>query len=230
MGFASLYPSYKIYRLRRSDWLSSDCPPQPQSPERTDDALRHEDDDEHEQDAVDGVGGADEVGAEPDPQAFGEREREQRADARTQHRIDPARDRREHDLQRHRDARDRLRVEIHEILAVDRATQRGQRRTDHGDAYLLAHHVDADGGSRILVLADGFQRLAADAAIDLAPDDEPEQPEHQRYEIEVNLLGELQRVPGMADRLLRKAERAAGDVARRDQRQQHDLAQRQCHQ
>jgi len=31
--------------------------------------LRHEDDAEHEQDAVDGVGGADVIGAEPDAQA-----------------------------------------------------------------------------------------------------------------------------------------------------------------
>ena len=156
--------------------------------------------------------------------------RQQRADRRPQQRIDAAGDGGEHDLQRHRDARHRLGIEIHHVLPVDRAAERGQRRADDGHAQLLAQHVDADRGGGILVLGNRLERLAADAAVDQPPDAEPGQPQHERDAVEIALLGKLQRVPGMADGLRREAERAAGDVARGNERQQHDLAERERHQ
>ena len=94
-------------------------------------------------------------------------------------------------------------------------------------AQLLAHHVDADGSGGAFILRDGVERGAPLADVDEMPDDDAEHPGHERDSVEVRLLGKLQRVPGVPDGLRRHAERAAGDVARRDDRQQRDLAQRQ---
>ena len=94
-------------------------------------------------------------------------------------RIDPADDRREDDLQRHRDARNRLGIEIHQVLPVDRAAERGQRGADERHAQLLAHDIDADRCCGVLVLRDSLERLAADAAVDPVPDHKPDQPEQR---------------------------------------------------
>src|SRR5438132_1104528 len=83
------------------------------------------------------------------------------------------------------------------------AGARGQRRADDGDAQLLAHHADADRGCGLLVLRDRFERLAGDAAVDRAPDQEAAEPHDERDAVKVPLVGELQRVPGMAGKLLR---------------------------
>src|SRR5262249_9234957 len=44
-------------------------------------------------------------------------------------------------------------------------------------------------GSRLLVVGDRFKRLAADAPIDPAPDEQPEQPDEQCDPVEVNFVG-----------------------------------------
>src|SRR5580704_12199310 len=64
----------------------------PDALEDADDAARHEDDAQNEQNAVDGIGSADEIGAEGDAQAFVERDRQERADGRAEHRIHAADD------------------------------------------------------------------------------------------------------------------------------------------
>src|SRR5258708_18037262 len=55
----------------------------------------------------------------------------------------------------------------------------------------------------------------------------PLQPNHRCDYVERVLEGKMPRVPGMADAPGRHAERAAGDIARRHNRQQHHLAQRE---
>ena len=177
--------------------------------EQAEDAARHEDDEENEQDAVDGIGGTDEVGAEPHAQTFRQRQREQRSDRRAEQGIHAAGNGGEYDLQRHGDARHRLRIEIQEILGEQGAAERGQRGADDGDAHLFPQHVDPHRGRGFLVLRDRLQRFAPDAAVDAAPDGKPRQPNDEGNEIEVRVVRELERVPGMARRLLRHAERPA---------------------
>ena len=48
---------------------------------------------------------------------------------------------------------------------------------------------DAYRGSRLLVVGDRLKRLAADAPIDPAPDEQPEQPDEQCDPVEVNFVG-----------------------------------------
>ncbi len=110
-------------------------------------------------------------------------------------------------------------------MREERAAEGGERGARHRDAQLLSQDVDADRGRGTLVLGDRLERRPAHAAIDPVPDDDADHPDDERDGIEIGLVGELQRVPGMPDRLRRHAERAARNVARGDDDQKHDLAE-----
>src|SRR5437870_730661 len=168
---------------------------------------------------------SDEVGAEPHPQAFSQCDGEERAHRRPEHRVHAARNRREHDLERHANPGKGIRIEIHQVLSEHRAAERSQGGTDDGDAQLFARDVDANGGSSILIVGDRLERLATDATVDPAPDEQRTKPDDEGDRIEIAFVRKLQRVPGMTDASWREPKRAAGDVARRHDRQQHDLAQ-----
>src|SRR5262249_50005074 len=86
------------------------------------------------------------------------------SDGGAKHGVHAAGDRREHDLKRHADARQRIWIEVHHELAVERAAERGHGRADDGDGELLARDVDPDRGRRPLVLRDRLERDARSTA------------------------------------------------------------------
>src|SRR3546814_9248023 len=86
--------------------------------------------------------------AERESQALAEQQGDDRAHGRTELDEHAAGDHREHDLQRDRDPRDGLGVDVLLVLAVDGAAEGGPRRRDDRDSKLGAGDVDPDRGGR----------------------------------------------------------------------------------
>ena len=139
--------------------------------------------------------------AKGDAQALVQRDRKQCADSRPEQHMHAAGDRGKDNLQRHRDTRNRLRVYVLNVLRQQASAEGGQRSADHGYPQFFAHHIDAARGGGGFVLGDRFERDARDAVVDPLPDGETTDPDHQRDDVKIALLRELQRIPGVANRL-----------------------------
>src|SRR5216683_7983672 len=185
-----------------------------------------EDDEDNEQQAVDGVSHPEEPEAEGDAESLGERRRQRGAHQRAHQRVHAAEHHGEDDLQRHADARERVRVDVGHVLGVEDAAERGEACGDHRDAELEAGDADPHRGRRRLVFADSLERRPRHAPVHEVPHREAGEEKHQRGIVEHALVRELQRPQsrGRARGLETRAERAPRPVALGDDEEADDLA------
>ena len=97
---------------------------------------------------------------------FAEHVQRQRADQRAEHRAEPADDRPHQRLDRNPGAEGDVGVDEQEILRIERAGERGERRREGRSPAASPAGVDAERLGRILVLAHRNQIGAEAAALD----------------------------------------------------------------
>ena len=192
------------------------------------DAIGEEDDEDDEQEAVDGLGHADELEPEADAEGLAERDGERGAHGGAEQRVHPAEDDREHDPQGHADPGQRVRVHVGDVLGVGDPAQRGERGGEHGDRHLEAAHVDSHRGGGGLVLADRLHRRPRHRAVEPVPHPEAAQPEDEGAVVEHALVRELDGPDAVAHRGANgHPERAARPVALGDDEEADYLAHRE---
>ena len=160
------------------------------------DALGQEDDEQHQQDAVDQVVPADRLGAEADAQDLGQQDGDDGADRRPERHVDAADHGGEHHLQRDRDAAHRVGRDEHLVLAVERTGEGRHQRADHRDLELLRGHIDARRRRGVLVLRDRLQRVAVMLRSTQRQTSRPTAQTPSAIRYQVDLVVELQRQRG----------------------------------